>query len=511
MNKTIFQAAALAGALALLWIASGFVSTQPLALAVTLVIAGVYGFGALELHRFRQDTARLQAALQAVPDTLAHLGDWLGAVPAALQNPVRLRIEGERVGLPGPALTPYLVGLLVMLGMLGTFLGMVATLNGAVFALEGTADLAAIRSAFAVPIKGLGLAFGTSVAGVATSAMLGLMSALSRRERQQAAQQLDGHINGPLRPFSQAYQREQTLRAMQAQSQALPTVLHTLQAMVQQMERTAQQTNERLLGNQQAFHSQAQGVYTELARALDQSLHASLARSAQVAGEQLQPVLHAALQGAAHEASRMHQRMVDSAETQLHALTERLDARAHATLGEITRLLQTSEELVRTRIATEAQWTEQHGARMDQLSAVLGRELGALREAEALRLAETAACAAALGQVSTQFRDGVDAQAARLEAVVAQVGAGAVDIASLGETLGVAVHAFADTNDRLMASLQRIEGALDQSMVRSDEQLAYCVAQAREVIDLSISAQQDIVGALRQVASRPPQWAGEPG
>jgi hypothetical protein len=66
-----------------------------------------------------------------------------------------------------------------MLGMLGTFLGMVVTLKGAVFALEGTSDLAAIRAAFATPIKGLGLAFGTSVAGVASSAMLGLMAALS--------------------------------------------------------------------------------------------------------------------------------------------------------------------------------------------------------------------------------------------------------------------------------------------------------------------------------------------
>ena len=48
----------------------------------------------------------------------------------SLRNAVRLRIEGERVGLPGPALTPYLAGLLVLLGMLGTFLGMVVTLNG---------------------------------------------------------------------------------------------------------------------------------------------------------------------------------------------------------------------------------------------------------------------------------------------------------------------------------------------------------------------------------------------
>jgi hypothetical protein len=41
-----------------------------------------------------------------------------------------------------------------------------------------------------------------------------------------------------------------------------------------------------------------------------------------------------------------------------------------------------------------------------------------------------------------------------------------------------------------MESLQRIEDTLGRSMERSDEQLAYYVAQAREVIDLSISSQQ---------------------
>jgi len=50
-----------------------------------------------------------------------------------------------------------------------------------------------------------------------------------------------------------------------------------------------------------------------------------------------------------------------------------------------------------------------------------------------------------------------------------------------------------------MASLQRVESAIAQSMSRSDEQLAYYVAQAREVIDLSLSAQQSIVEDLRQL------------
>jgi hypothetical protein len=48
-------------------------------------------------------------------------------------------------------------------------------------------------------------------------------------------------------------------------------------------------------------------------------------------------------------------------------------------------------------------------------------------------------------------------------------------------------------------SLQSVEGAIGQSLARSDEQLAYYVAQAREVIDLSISAQQGIVEDLRKL------------
>ncbi|HET6787457.1 MAG TPA: hypothetical protein VFH49_05825, partial [Aquabacterium sp.] len=58
---------------------------------------------------------------------------------------------------------------------------------------------------------------------------------------------------------------------------------------------------------------------------------------------------------------------------------------------------------------------------------------------------------------------------------------------------------FNASNEKLMDSLQRIEAAIGQSMARSDEQLAYYVAQAREVIDLSITSQQGIVDDLRRL------------
>jgi uncharacterized protein YigE (DUF2233 family) len=73
-----------------------------------------------------------------------------------------------------------------------------------------------------------------------------------------------------------------------------------------------------------------------------------------------------------------------------------------------------------------------------------------------------------------------------------------VDVASLGETFGFAVRSFSETNDKLMAQLQRIEAAMNKSMTRSDEQLAYYVAQAREIVDLSIGSQKDVLEALQR-------------
>ena len=173
MNKLLYGAAFGVGLAVIGWIGAGYLQTQPLALGMTALIAAFYLMGALELRRFHQATSALDQALRDLSEPPAALGDWLQRLPASLRNAVRTRIEGERSALPGPALTPYLVGLLVLLGMLGTFLGMVVTLSGTSLALERATDLQTMRDSLAAPVKGLGLAFGTSVAGVATSAMLG--------------------------------------------------------------------------------------------------------------------------------------------------------------------------------------------------------------------------------------------------------------------------------------------------------------------------------------------------
>ena len=257
MNKFMMTVIFTIGLVAVGWVGWGFVGASWMALAMTAVIGGVYILGALELRRFRAATNSLSEALAQIPSELTELSAWLQRLHPSLQHPVRLRIEGQRVAMPGPALTPYLVGLLVMLGMLGTFLGMVVTFKGAVFALEGSANLEAIRAALAAPIKGLGLAFGTSVAGVAASALLGLMSAMSRRERIEVVRQLDAHIATTLRPLSGAHQRDATFKALQAQADAMPVLVDRLQALMSGLERRSEQLDTQLLAQQQAFHREA--------------------------------------------------------------------------------------------------------------------------------------------------------------------------------------------------------------------------------------------------------------
>jgi len=709
MNRNLSLFAFILGLLAVVWVAIGYLDGHTLAFSVSCIIAVVYVAGALEMRRFHENTAALAAALRNIPDDIGHLGEWLQQVPAALQNAVRLRIEGERVALPGPGVTPYLVGLLVLLGMLGTFLGMVVTLNGAVLALESTTDLQTIRAALAAPVKGLGVAFGTSVAGVATSAMLGLISALCRRERLQVGQLLDSRIAGVLRDFSLTYQRQETFKALQAQAQALPELVGKLDAMMSRMAEQQRQLGEQLLAGQQRFHEEARGLYGNLAQSVDQSLKASLKDSATVAAQTIQPVVTATMAGIADETRRLHEKLqadseqqranlADSAAAhqqqlaaalagQFDGVSARLDqavSQVAGTFDERTRTLlanigasqaafaqstqaqqaaigeqvasqldgiarrfdgavqtvaetwtgalakheQASDRLTqaleqtRTGLAEsfaqrsaalladmrasqaawqsewaageqsrqasftdaltamagrlEAQW-QQAGqatlAQQQQITGTLGdtaRDLVAAHQrqaettiAEVTRLMQTAAeapkaAAEVIGQLrhelsasmardnslleersrimetlgalldainhaSTEQRSAIDAlvassaelleragsqfaakvesEAGKLVDIGASITGGALEVASLGEAFGTAVKLFAESNDKMMAALQRIEGGLAKSLTRSDEQLAYYVAQAREIIDLSILSQKKMVDDLQRVAA----------
>ncbi len=684
LNLAVF----IVGLAAVCWIAGGYLGSNPLGAAVAMLIGACYLAGGLELHRYRQATSTLEHAVAGLSETPSSLGDWLGRLHPSLRNATRLRIEGERVALPGPALTPYLVGLLVLLGMLGTLLGMMATLRGTGMALESATDLQAIRGSLAAPVKGLGFAFGTSIAGVATSAMLGLLSALCRRERLQAVQLLDVKIATTLRIYSQAHQRDETFRLLQQQALVMPTLVDRLQTMMATIEQQSIAAGERQMASQDAFHGKTEAAYTRLATSVEHSLKESITESVQAASAALQPVVEATMAGLARETASLHdsvthavqrqlegvsagletttgtvanlwnqalaehkrtnealaqdlrssmERFADTFEQRSSGLLEGVSARLDATAGSVTdawtqtlsrqdgvneklaahnqhalaaaaaafeqhatSLIQTvdrSHADLQTALASRDQerlttWAETFGSitaalskhweqagdhvasRQQEICDTLARTAGDIATqtqahasetiAEISRLVEAASeapkaaaevvaelrqklsdsmvrdtamleersrllatletlldavnhasteqrtavdalvttSADLLDRVSTRFTDHIEAETGKLGTVAAQVTVGAVEVASLGEALGVAVQLFGESNEMLMARLQSIESALDKSLVRSDEQLAYYVAQAREVIDLSMLSQKQIVEDMQQLTSQ---------
>ncbi|NID04835.1 hypothetical protein HBF26_08045 [Luteibacter jiangsuensis] len=616
VKNLLYIAVFVVGFIAVGWIGVGYVGSNPLGALVAALIGACYLAGAVELQRYRRATHTLRDALAGLDDVPPTLGPWLERLHPSLRSPVRLRIEGARMALPTPAMTPYLVGLLVLLGMLGTLLGMMATLRGTGVALESATDLQAIRGSLAAPVKGLGFAFGTSIAGVASSAMLGLLSALCRRERLLVVQRLDARIATTLRPYSQAHQRDEAFKLLQQQTASLPVLVERLEAMMAAMERQNLSASERQLANQEAFHSRTEAVYARLASSVEQSLRDSVTESARAAGAAFQPVVESTMAALARETAALHDTVTQSVQRQLDGLSGHLDAssrsvtgawkdavaeatvvfreggasmlqavqqsqanleatlaardaerlaawtdalaataaelngridrsgeeaanrqkeicdtlartaaevaertQAHAshTIAEVSRLVDAATEAPRIAAQVVAELREKLSESMVRDTAMLEERSRLLATLETLldavnhasteqRTAVDALVATSadlLDRVGSRFAEQVEAETGKLANIAAGITGSATEVANLGESFGAAVEAFGKSNESLMERLDRIAGALDASLARSDEQLAYYVAQAREVVDLSVLSQKQIIEDMQRLGSRP--------
>ncbi|MCB1773502.1 MAG: DUF802 domain-containing protein [Gammaproteobacteria bacterium] len=707
MTRLVFGLAAVLGAAAVVMMGANFIGSNTLAFVVTAVIGGVFAIGVVELVRYRGVTATLEGTLGAAlgaaaaesSNAVAALDTWLQKLHPSLRHPVRQRIEGERIALPGPVLTPYLVSLLVMLGLLGTFIGLVETLKGVVTALEGSSDLASIRLALTAPMDGLGLAFGTSVAGVAASAMLGLMSTLSRYERTLATRELDGRIATDLRRFSSRHRQDEAFDALRQQSQSLPAIADSLAQMVDKVAQMTDTLAQRLTAGQDDFHASAKASYEQLAVTVNEAVQAgvdhsraALEEAGRSVGTSMLPIVEEAMGAITAEVNagvrRTHEGVTGAMREQLNELqaefgktsaqvagawqdgvaahtqssvalvdgvrdaldafntrfsdaaTEVLaglrravdegqerqaaahedqlgrwaEALRHGQQEQAERLAQTSttlaaelqslastqaellsasESLVTARIESEKAWLASHEQRMealvdstraavsvlhddeaargqaavDRLAALEGTvaehlaTLGQSLEAPMAQLIELASetpraaaevigklreeithnaarenelleerrrimaeldtvsgslagstssqvaaieklvtsSATMLQEVGQQFARQVADETAKAGDVTDLVAASMAEVSSLGEAFKVAVELYNGANERLLEGLQRIETALEQASNRSDEQLGFYVAQAREVIDYSVQAQQEIFDGLRRL------------
>lgn len=753
MTRFTFMIAFLLGALSIAWMGWVFAGSDSLALTVTALIGCVYLIGFVELISYRQATGSLTHGLCRIPKQMNSLNEWLHKLDPSLQTTVGLRIEGERVGLPTPVLTPYLVGLLVMLGLMGTFLGLVDTLKGAVIALEGTSDLQAIRAGLAAPMRGLSFAFGTSVAGVSASAMLGLMSTLCKRERLHTAQILDSKISQEFRQFSVSFQRHAAYEAVQRQAKAIPELTETIHRMSQQFEQHLGTLSESLISNQENFNTNTKASYAALAQSVDKTLRGTVTDTGQLAAERIKPIVEQVMSSIRTESQNTHQHLTEALQKQFEDLSNNfantsksfantwqagLDAQEASTkelvegldrshnrftehfkglstalvktfehtaaalsaqhtksdqeklnlwlgkleeaqtlssnhltqtakvlsdeftritktqettvnalvldfqtmatqltsqleeagataitqqkitsdalekstealsstikdtasslMNDVNRLIEANDALAAARIDTEASWIAAHDARMADLTHTMTLQLEALRtdeakrgqvalaqlsdleakvaqhlgslgqalEAPMTRLIETASetpraaaevieqlrqeisnniardnaqleerrnimaelltlsnalTESAQGQqrvietlmqsttetlenIGSAFQTQVNTETSKLSEVADHFATSAIELASFGEGFSLAINLFNDSNANLVENLNRIEQALNESTLRSDEQVGYYVAQAREIIDYSLLSQKELIDTLTHLRQK---------
>jgi hypothetical protein len=219
-------------------------------------------------------------------------------------------------------------------------------------------------------------------------------------------------------------------------------------------------------------------------------------------------------QQAGARAERQQQDICNTLAETARDISARTEAQASHTIAEIAQLVQAAAEAPRAAAEAIAELRQKvsegmarDNAMLEERSRILetlGTLLDAVNHASAEQRSAIDALVAASGElldrVGTRFTEKVDAEAGKMAEVAAQLTGSAVEVASLGEAFGFAVQLFSQSNDKMVAHLQRIEGALGKSIARSDEQLAYYVAQAREVIDLSIMSQKQIVEDLQRLA-----------
>jgi hypothetical protein len=208
--------------------------------------------------------------------------------------------------------------------------------------------------------------------------------------------------------------------------------------------------------------------------------------------------------------------MSDSLAQAASEITAQSQQHASATIAEISRLVDAASEAPKAAADVVAELRQKLSDSMVRDTAMLEERsrlletvetlLGAVNHASTEQRAAidglVTTSADLLDRVGTRFVEHIEGETGKLEGVAERITGSAENVASLGEAFSGAVQTFGQSNDALLARLQDIGEALDRSLVRSDEQLAYYVAQAREVVDLSVLSQKQILEDIQQLAAK---------
>jgi hypothetical protein len=175
------------------------------------------------------------------PRLLAPMAKFVGnpEKPALSPQILRLILDSVATRLDESRETlRYLTGLMVFLGLLGTFWGLLATvgsIGGVIASLQGGGETATLfndlKSGLAQPLAGMSLAFTSSLFGLAGSLVLGFLDLQAGQAQNRFYTELEDRLSADVEP-------EQP-----AQGEARDSIEHLaagVQALVQSMRREQQ-------------------------------------------------------------------------------------------------------------------------------------------------------------------------------------------------------------------------------------------------------------------------------
>jgi len=403
-----YAAVAIPGLLGLVVIgrtAGIYVGTDPLALGIVLVMGVGFALGFVELFARLWRAASIDAETRALP--VPATDEAVDAASAGLKAFLRSRIEHAGTPPVRESFTPYLVGLMVMLGLLGTLLGLFETLRGAGLALTESANVDALRTGLSGPMRGLTRSFGCSAAGVMASAMLGLAAVFVRRAEARALAVVHAYANGPLRGLSPLRRQLDALDQLAVQGEALPLAASSLAKAAGTLDTLAARWES---AHAAAVESQRKAVVEAVSR-LGDDLGKAAAQAAKGMHDTVAPLIKQSVAQTGEAAARHMNAVLEALERDIKGRREADDA---------------TRKALREELSSLRQWVEQDaGARAVEAQKRLDLVDGAMRryaddQAQVLTMhreqatAHVAAIAAAARELNTQLSE--DAAARRGEA-----------------------------------------------------------------------------------------------
>eukprot|EP01034_Spumella_vulgaris_P043116 gene43116-53515_t len=151
---------------------------------------------------------------------------------------------------------------------------------------------------------------------------------------------LDASVATVLHPFSPVHQREEALRAAQAQAVALPLLVDRLDTLMATIEQRSQQLDERMLASQARFQQDAAAAYTTLASSVGTALQDSLAAGARAAGDSIRPVMEASMAQIAQDQARHEAQRLQAWSQQLQGLADGLGTQGQQAVERMDKLAQ---------------------------------------------------------------------------------------------------------------------------------------------------------------------------